>query len=762
MRSRTRRALRGALLLIVSGVVVAIAMGVWAGGGAASEPKAEGIQESLELRQQEGIDAPLSRPNSSVPLASGVLREAVASMEQGQTAGLSVDVVDRKIRVEVVHELDQAEAAFLIASVGGVVEGQIEGLAQALVPFEDLVTLEAHANVRYLRPPLEANVPVGPPRQEPRAVGQGPGTIVGEEVVKTNADAWHAAGFVGSGVKIGIIDIFDGGLWDSAVAAGELPVARGTFCLVEGVPCDVWTVFPGSSHGEAVAEIIHEMAPGAQLYVATVLTITDLQAAVDYFASQGVHIISRSLTGKYDGPGDGTGDMAGVIDNAVAQGMAWFNSAGNSASDGSVPGQYWRGQWADGNGNSWLEFADGVELLPYFCQFANGVRWSDFGASSPTDYDVYVYDNPGDLDPIKASLDDQPGGALPLELNVPCRSDFSAGIIEIDYLAINLFDPGGGTAGDVLEFLINNGGIGLGLWQNPYSASGPASDTASPGALSVGAVDPPLGSNIGWYSSQGPTNDERTKPDISVAACVESFTSAPDCFAGTSAAAPAAAGAAALIIDAGLASSPSAVKTYLLNNAVVDRGVAGPDNVFGAGELVLPSPPSSVPGTPTPTLTPTATVGGPTATPTETVPGPAPTATASATATTAVAATATATASATVTATSTATATPTPTPTNTPIPTATHTPSPTPRPVLRGDATCDGLINAVDALFVLQFSAALLANLPCQQNGDVDGSGVVDVIDAALILQLDAGFIDTLAAGHGWPARIPSRLSLPW
>ena len=132
--------------------------------------------------------------------------------------------------------------------------------------------------------------------------------------------------------------------------------------------------------------------------------------------------------------------------------------------------------------------------------------------------------------------------------------------------------------------------------------------------------------------------------------------------------------------------------------------------------------------TPTPTLTPTATVEGPAAT-------------------------------ATSTATATATATPTPTPTNTPIPTATHTPSPTPRPVLRGDATCDGLINAVDALFILQFFAALLPILPCHQNADVNGSGVVDVIDAALILQLEAGFIDSFSTtaevlaryrGIGW------------
>jgi hypothetical protein len=171
----------------------------------------------------------------------------------------------------------------------------------------------------------------------------------------------------------------------------------------------------------------------------------------------------------------------------------------------------------------------------------------------------------------------------------------------VDYLTINLWNPGNGTSGDVLEFMTNQGA--LEYWQNPHSASGPASDTASAGGLSVGAVDPALGTVIAPYSSQGPTNDglyggtDRIKPDVSAASCVASYTYAPSCFNGTSAAAPVAAGAAALIIDAGLGSTPARVKTYLLSDATVDRGAAGPDNVFGAGELTLPSPPSGVGGT---------------------------------------------------------------------------------------------------------------------------------------------------------------------
>jgi hypothetical protein len=554
-------------------------------------PQVTQSQGRPDLHSTQQIDVQPERPPSSVSLASGALRLAVERLQQGRTAAPDIQVVDGKIRVEILHSLSSSQIRDVVTSLGGSVEGEIEGLVQAVMPFDRLEALEAHAGVQFVRPPLEANVPLAASRGQAAAVPSA-GSIVGEEVAKTNADEWQSAGYTGAGVKVGIVDHFNGTTWANAQAAGEVPAPAGTFCRYEGDDCSgiFWT--PPTPHGVAVAEIIHDMAPDAQLYLATVVTTTDLQEAVDYFASQGVDIVSRSLTAQYDGPGDGTGPIATVIDNAVAAGMAWFSSAGNAASDGSsFLGEYWRGTWVDANSNGCLDFAPGTppdEGLDFVCPFTNGVRWSDFGAVNPTDYDVYVFES-GNPTPIGASEDDQSAGAPPLELDIPCTGD-------VNYLVICLkdpLDPGNGTAGDVLEFMTNHGEMEY--WQNPYSASGPASDTASPGSLSVGAVDPPLGTAIAPYSSQGPTNDglyggtDRIKPDISAASCVASFAYSPDCFDGTSAAAPAAAGAAALVLEAGLATTPAEIKTYLMNGSTVDRGDAGPDNVFGAGELVLPS-----------------------------------------------------------------------------------------------------------------------------------------------------------------------------
>ena len=75
-------------------------------------------------------------------------------------------------------------------------------------------------------------------------------------------------------------------------------------------------------------------------------TTAEMQAAIDWFAINGVHIITRSLGAPYDGPGDGTGPLDTVVDYAAAHGITWFNSGGNDAAFGY-------GRFTDGVGR-WL------------------------------------------------------------------------------------------------------------------------------------------------------------------------------------------------------------------------------------------------------------------------------------------------------------------------------------------------------------------------------------------------------------------------
>ena len=85
----------------------------------------------------------------------------------------------------------------------------------------------------------------------------------------------------------------------------------------------------------------------------------------------------------------------------------------------------------------------------------------------------------------------------------------------------------------------------------------------------------------------------------------------------------------------------------------------------------------------------------------------------------------------------------TPGPTDTPAP-ATDTPvPPTADPAtLIGDANCDGLVDPLDAVIVLQLTAGLLFVLPCPESADMNSDGATNAVDAALILQFHAGLVE--------------------
>lgn len=67
---------------------------------------------------------------------------------------------------------------------------------------------------------------------------------------------------------------------------------------------------------------------------------------------------------------------------------------------------------------------------------------------------------------------------------------------------------------------------------------------------------------------------------------------------------------------------------------------------------------------------------------------------------------------------------------------------------LRGDVSCDGLVNSIDAALILQHDAGLLMNLPCEELriADLNGDYRINSLDSLLILQYAAGLLPELPA----------------
>ena len=144
------------------------------------------------------------------------------------------------------------------------------------------------------------------------------------------------------------------------------------------------------------------------------------------------------------------------------------------------------------------------------------------------------------------------------------------------------------AAGDVVVAAAGNAGDLPGSVHAPGAARGAiAVGAASDHSAPAGTVRRDQGIYLGHFSSRGPTEDGRTKPDItapgvSVTAARRATVSSYITYSGTSMATPYVAGALALALEAAPAATPAELRAALEGTAV-DVGVAGKDNEYGAG-----------------------------------------------------------------------------------------------------------------------------------------------------------------------------------
>ncbi len=437
------------------------------------------------------------------------------------------------------------------------------------------------------------------PRQRflaPPGLGMTPATqplppIVSEGVKVIGADKWQAAGYKGQGVKIGILDQGFDGYRD--LLGRELPFNVTVQSFVPGFDVDK----TGVSHGAAVAEVIHDVAPEAQLY----LVYYDggnvsMGNAVQWLIDQKVQIISHSA-GGLAAPLDGTGRDAELVKLAADNGILWINSAGNNGT------QHYRGAYTDTNNDHVHEFAPDKTLLAFQADPSGAsqivLTWNDWQADGTQALDLYLLDQDGNI--IASSRNSREGNHPPLQQIVYKFDD-----VRTYYVAIHGVDV---TQPVMLNLFIH---------QTPLmELADPNGSLATPGdaaeALTVGAVNW-RSTQLEAFSSRGPTADGRPKPDLVGPDGVSNAIYAPQGFYGTSAATPHIAGAAALVWSAYPQATTQDVRNFLINNAI-DLGAPGPDNDTGAGLLVLadpppqptPIPPTPPSGAPTLTLQPTST-----------------------------------------------------------------------------------------------------------------------------------------------------------
>jgi hypothetical protein len=460
---------------------------------------------------------------------------------------------------------------------------------------------------------------------EVRQVRPVQGFLLNAGSVTSEGDVAHAAASVrarygvdGTGVKVGVLsDGIDG--YYTRQLSGDVSEI---------------TLLPGQSgygsEGLAMLEIVHDLAPGAQLVFATAVEgVASFAANIEALrASHGCNVIIDDVT-YFDEGAFQDGPIARAVNTVTAAGALYFSSAGNSGNLTQGTSGTWEGDFVDSgvavpafagslfdglpvhsfNGLSGPAAAVGNEIL-VDGYYSVTLKWSDPLGASANDYDLFLFDP--DLRQVAAfSANVQAGGQDPYEEIAAVPAGYRVVVVRYSGEARALRVD---TNRSRLRYATAGAAVGHNAGAGTISVAAVGVGSARGGAFTGGGANP-----LEWYSSDGPRRVFFTpegapitpgrllfgnggglrlqKPDVAAADCVA--TTGPGIylnpFCGTSAAAPHAGAVAALLLS--LPSRPSAadVRRWMLDTAL-EAGSPGVDRDAGHGIVMASRAAREVPG----------------------------------------------------------------------------------------------------------------------------------------------------------------------
>jgi hypothetical protein len=419
----------------------------------------------------------------------------------------------------------------------------------------------------------------------------------------------------GTGVKIGVLS--------NGVVSLAQSQALGDLGPV--------TVLPGQTgsgdEGTAMLEIIHDLAPGAQLYFATANpTITQFAQNIRDLRAAGCDIIVDDVFYFVETPFQ-DGQAASVVSNTnggvviqavndvTASGAMYFSSAGNSGNLTDGTSGTWEGNFVDGGptaaplptGNRLHNFGgQNFDVITVAGTGPLTLYWADPLGGSANDYDLFVLNNTG-TSVLASSTNIQNGTRDPIEQTATASQVAGRRVVIVKKT---------GSADRFLHLETNRGTLSLataGQTHGHNSAPDAFGCAATPAATPFGGPPNPVGpfpnpfsasNTTEIFSSDGPRRVFfmadgtpytpgnflatggvlRQEPVITAAdgASVTGVGGFSNPFFGTSAAAPHAAAIAGLIKSSNLSLTPAQIRTALVSTAI-DIEAPGTDRDTGAG-----------------------------------------------------------------------------------------------------------------------------------------------------------------------------------
>jgi Subtilase family len=509
---------------------------------------------------KQSFTAAEQKMDSNLVLAARVAGGAIDATGVAGIVRSSALPAEGRVAVDIYGDVSAALLDAIAAAGGTVIEQSGEwGIIHAALPLTALATVAAQADVKSVQQAAEGTTNAG--------------GLTSQGYVSHTANQAVNMGVDGAGVTVGVMsDTATQARVQALIASGDLPATTRTL-PGQGGPTT------GADEGIAMMEIVHDLAPGADLIFATAATgVVSFANNILALRAAGAQVIVDDYTYFNEGAFQ-DGPIARAVNQVTADGALYFSSAANSGSLTLGTSGTWEGYFLPDDAalpplaGRGIVHNFGAAGSPQAFNVLTGstvrmfLKWSDPLGASTNDYDLYVL-NPAGTAVVAASLGSQTGTQDPYEF-VSNAAGFAVGsrIVVVLYAgstrALRLDASRGrlGTATAGSTFGHNAGASTVSTaatyWNSartgtrpfagfpnpnePFSSDGPRRMFFNPNGTPITPGNVLFSTNGGIVLQ---------KPDIAAADGVSTRTPGFMPFFGTSAAAPHAAAIAALIRSA--------------------------------------------------------------------------------------------------------------------------------------------------------------------------------------------------------------------